>query len=37
MIKFSSRTDILLPANVEVTVKKGERVRGGITVIGRIS
>lgn len=36
MIKFSSRTDILLPGNVEVTVKKGQRVRGGITVIGRI-
>jgi phosphatidylserine decarboxylase len=37
MIKFSSRTDILLPANVRVTVKEGERVRGGTTVIGRIS
>ena len=37
MIKFSSRTDILLPGNVKVTVKKGDRVRGGITVIGRIS
>jgi phosphatidylserine decarboxylase len=37
MIKFSSRTDVLLPANVRVTVKEGERVRGGITVIGRIS
>ena len=37
MIKFSSRTDLLLPANVKVTVRKGERVRGGITVIGRIS
>ena len=37
MIKFSSRTDVLLPGNVKVTVKKGERVRGGITVIGRIS
>ena len=37
MIKFSSRTDILLPGNVEVTVKRGQRVRGGITVIGRIS
>ena len=37
MIKFSSRTDILLPSNVRVTVKEGERVRGGITVIGRIS
>ena len=37
MIKFSSRTDLLLPANVRVTVKEGQRVRGGITVIGRIS
>ncbi|HJT67528.1 MAG TPA: phosphatidylserine decarboxylase family protein [Pyrinomonadaceae bacterium] len=37
MIKFSSRTDVLLPANVTVTVAEGERVRGGITVIGRIS
>jgi phosphatidylserine decarboxylase len=37
MIKFSSRTDLLLPENVKVTVKKGQRVRGGITVIGRIS
>jgi phosphatidylserine decarboxylase len=37
MIKFSSRTDVLLPANVQVTVAEGDRVRGGITVIGRIS
>jgi phosphatidylserine decarboxylase len=37
MIKFSSRTDVLLPANVRVMVKEGERVRGGTTVIGRIS
>jgi len=37
MIKFSSRTDVLLPANVRVTVKEGERVRGGTTVIGRTS
>jgi phosphatidylserine decarboxylase len=37
MIKFSSRTDVLLPANVTVTVKEGQRVRGGTTVIGRIS
>ena len=36
MIKFSSRTDVLLPANVKVTVSEGDRVRGGITVIGRI-
>ena len=37
MIKFSSRTDVLLPANVRVTVKEGDRVRGGTTVIGRLS
>ena len=37
MIKFSSRTDVLLPANVMITVKEGQRVRGGTTVIGRIS
>jgi len=28
---------VLLPANVKITVAEGQRVRGGITVIGRIS
>lgn len=37
MIKFSSRTDVLLPLNVQITVNEGQRVRGGTTVIGRIS
>ena len=37
MIKFSSRTDVLLPSNVVVEVKVGQRVQGGTTVIGRIS
>nr|AFK79138.1 phosphatidylserine decarboxylase [uncultured bacterium F39-01] len=37
MIKFSSRTDLVVPANVMVTVAEGARVRGGTTVIGRIS
>ncbi|MEP6635212.1 MAG: phosphatidylserine decarboxylase family protein [Acidobacteriota bacterium] len=36
LIKFSSRTDVLLPQGVEVLVSKGMRVRGGITVIGRV-
>jgi len=36
MIKFSSRTDVLLPCGVEVVVKKGMRVRGGVTIIGRM-
>ncbi len=36
MIKFSSRTDVVLPPSVEVVVTEGMRVRGGTTVIGRI-
>lgn len=36
LIKFSSRTDVLLPANVEVLVAEGARVQGGTTIIGRI-
>jgi phosphatidylserine decarboxylase len=36
LIKFSSRTDLLLPANVEVLVRIGDRVKGGATIIGRI-
>ena len=36
LIKFSSRTDVVLPANVLVTVTEGARVRGGTTIIGRI-
>ena len=37
MIKFSSRTDVILPQNVSVTIREGKRVQGGVTVIGRIS
>lgn len=36
LIKFSSRTDLILPPEVEVGVKIGDRVRGGVTVIGRL-
>lgn len=36
LIKFSSRTDLLLPPQVEVLVHEGARVRGGVTIIGRI-
>jgi phosphatidylserine decarboxylase len=36
MIKFGSRTDLLMPATVEVAVKEGMKVRGGVTIIGRI-
>jgi phosphatidylserine decarboxylase len=36
LMKFSSRMDVLLPAEVEVLVKIGDRVVGGVTVIGRL-
>ena len=36
LIKFSSRTDVLLPPTVEVLVAEGARVKGGTTIIGRI-
>lgn len=37
LIKFSSRTDLVLPPNVKVTVTEGMRVQGGTTIIGRIA
>lgn len=36
MIKFGSRTDLLLPPFVEVLVREGMHVRGGETIVGRI-
>jgi phosphatidylserine decarboxylase len=34
MIRFGSRTDCYMPRGTEVTVRVGEKVRGGQTVIG---
>lgn len=36
LIKFSSRTDLVLPPTVSVSVKPGDRVKGGSSIIGRI-
>lgn len=36
LIKFASCTELIMPKNVEVLVKKGDRVKGGETVIGRL-
>jgi phosphatidylserine decarboxylase len=36
LIKFGSRTDLLMPHNVEIAVKVGDRVVGGETIIGRL-
>ena len=37
LIKFGSRVDVLLSLDAEVIIKKGQRVYGGLTIIGRIS
>lgn len=37
LIKFSSRTDVLMPSNVEIQVKIGDHVKGGETIIARIA
>ena len=36
MIRFGSYTEIYLPLNAEVTVKLGDKVLGGATVIARL-
>lgn len=36
LIRFGSCTEIVMPDNVEVLVKKGQKVYGGETIIGRI-
>lgn len=36
LIKFGSCTEIVVPRSVEILVKKGDKVRGGETVIGRL-
>lgn len=35
MIKFGSSTELVMPVDTEICVKKGDSVVGGITVIGR--
>lgn len=35
LIKFGSRTDLLLPGDFEVLVQNGQRVKGGSTVLAR--
>lgn len=36
LMKFSSRMDVILPAEIDVLVRKGDRVVGGISVLGRL-
>jgi phosphatidylserine decarboxylase len=37
LIKFGSRVDVLLPAEAELRVKTGSRVRGGSSVLAEIT
>jgi len=36
LIKFGSRVDLILPPQVRVMVKKGDRVKGGLSIIGKV-
>jgi phosphatidylserine decarboxylase len=36
LIKFGSRVDIILPPQVVVVARKGERVKGGVSIIGKV-
>lgn len=36
MIKFGSCTELYIPGDAEILVKKGDAVRGGLTVVGRL-
>jgi phosphatidylserine decarboxylase len=36
LIKFSSRTDLLMPKSVEIAVRIGDKVVGGETIIARV-
>jgi len=36
MIRFGSRVDLIVPARAELSVKQGDRVKGGITVVGAL-
>jgi phosphatidylserine decarboxylase len=37
MIKFGSRTDLILPGDAEIQVRVGQRVKGGASVIARMA
>ena len=37
MIKFGSCTELFVPKNVTICVKKGDHVKGGETIVGRLN
>jgi hypothetical protein len=36
MIKFGSRTDVIFPGPAQLTVKAGDRVKGGSSILARV-
>jgi phosphatidylserine decarboxylase len=36
LIRFGSRVDVILPATVELKVRRGQSVKGGSTILGVI-
>ena len=36
-IKFGSRVDLILPRGSKIEVRKGDKVKGGVTIIGRLA
>lgn len=36
MIRFGSRVDLIVPAKAELSVKPGDRVKGGVSVVGAL-
>jgi phosphatidylserine decarboxylase len=37
MIRFGSRTEICLPLDAEISVRVGQKVKGGSTVLARLA
>ena len=36
LIKFSSQVDLYVPSNISLSVKTGDRVKAGVSIIGKI-
>jgi phosphatidylserine decarboxylase len=36
MIRFGSRTEVYVPLDSEITVRQGDRVKGGETIVARL-
>jgi phosphatidylserine decarboxylase len=37
MIKFGSRTDVIFPQPAEISVKLGDRVKGGESILAKVT